>query len=309
MSVEADTYERFCQRFDSDAACAQALFALRWPAGFRCPACHCCSFSIISTRRLPLYQCASCRRQTSIISGTIMEGSRTPLPKWFQAIFLLSQSAGISALRLSDLIMVTYKTAWHIAHKIRFALQAAETSELIDADYRLDAFYYGSPVFQDAQQPLLIGAPLNERERPDRVVLHQPEPRHVDPVNRRVLASGYHAFDRKHAEAHVVPTTGRYGKMHNAIFPIAKTVCIWLNDTFNGIGAKHLQAYLDEFAFRLNKHLRSESALHSLLRWCSVTRAIQYDELTRSRAVLAVPWIYFGSRSRWKGRHMSSWGA
>lgn len=309
MPVEADTYAQFCQRFSSDAACAHALFALRWPEGFRCPACRCSRFSLIRTRRLPLYQCASCRRQTSIISGTIMEGSRTPLPRWFQAMFLLSQSCGISALRLADIITVTYKTAWHMAHKIRFALQSAEASDLIDADFRLDAFYYGSPLYQDAQQPLLIGASLNDQEQPDHVVLHQPEPSHVDPVSRRVLASGYHAFSREHAKPHAVPSSDRYGKLHGAIFPIAKTVCAWLNDTFNGIGAKHLQAYLDEFAFRLNKRLQSASALLPLLHWCSVTRAIQYDELTRPKPLLAVPWIYFGSRSRWKGHHMSRWGA
>ncbi len=309
MPVGADTYEQFCQRFSSDAACAHALFALRWPEGFHCPACRCSSYSLIRTRRLPLYQCASCRRQTSIITGTIMEGSRTPLPRWFQAMFLLSQSGGISALRLSDVLKVTYKTAWHIAQKIRFALQSAEASVIIDADYKLDAFYYGSPIYQDAQQPLLIGATLNEQEQPDRVVLHQPDPAHVDRVNRRVLASGYHAFARKHTEPHVHPTSDRYAKMHKALFPIAKSACAWLNDTFNGIGAKHLQAYLDEFAFRLNKHFQSASALLPLLHWCSVTRAIQYDELTRPKPVLVVPWIYFGSKARWKGRHMSSWGA
>ncbi|MFD2327934.1 transposase [Cohnella sp. GCM10020058] len=309
MTVEADTYEQFCLRFSSDAACARALFALRWPDGFRCPACRCSSFSLIRTRRLPLYQCTSCRRQTSIISGTIMEGSRTPLPRWFQAMFLLSQPGGLSALRLSDIITVTYKTAWHIAQKIRFAIQSAEASNLIESDFRLDAFYYGSPIYQDARQPVLIGASLNEQDKPDRVVLHQPEPAHVDPVNRRVLATGYHAFARKHAVPHAVPTSDRFGKMHAALFPIAKMVCAWLNDTFNGIGAKHLQAYLDEFAFRLNKQLQSASTLPVLMRWCAVTRAIQYKELIKPKPILVVPWIYFGSRSRWKGHHMSRWGA
>ncbi|MCD9022522.1 hypothetical protein [Cohnella silvisoli] len=40
------------------------------------------------------------------------------------------------------------------------------------------------------------------------------------------------------------------GKLHPALNPIKRHVTAWLNDTFQGIGAKHLQAYLDEFCFR-----------------------------------------------------------
>ncbi|CAI6078288.1 hypothetical protein COHCIP112018_02642 [Cohnella sp. JJ-181] len=238
-----------------------------------------------------------------------MEGSRTPLPLWFQAMYLLSQPDGISALRLSDVLMVTYKTAWHIAHKIRFALQSSEESESLNGHFRLNSFYYGNPLYPDARQPLLIGATLDEQECPTRIVLRQPDPEHVDADHRRVRASGYHAFVQEHADPLADPVSGQFGKLHPAVFPITKSVTSWLNFTFNGIGAKHLQAYLHEFSFRLNKQLQELSSLDAILRQCAVTRALQYDELTRTKPVLVVPWVYFGSRARWKGFHLRRWGA
>ena len=89
----------FLARYGTEAQCAQALHAWRWPEGFICPGCgypgHC---------RLGrgLLQCHRCRRQTSLTSGTLLAGSKLPLTTWLLAIYLLTQSKdGISALNLS----------------------------------------------------------------------------------------------------------------------------------------------------------------------------------------------------------------
>ena len=62
----------FQKMFPDDDACANWLFEMRWPDGFECPACghnDCCA---LKTRKW-LYQCRSCRKQTSIRAGTLMQ--------------------------------------------------------------------------------------------------------------------------------------------------------------------------------------------------------------------------------------------
>jgi hypothetical protein len=44
--------------------------------------------------------------------GTISERTHLPLVKWFQALELFLLPGGISTMRLSQVIRVTYKTAW-----------------------------------------------------------------------------------------------------------------------------------------------------------------------------------------------------
>ncbi|GIO10620.1 hypothetical protein J19TS2_01750 [Cohnella xylanilytica] len=299
----------FCRRFDTEQACADALFQARWPDGFRCPSCADSRYYRISTRRLPLYECAHCGLQTSIIAGTAMEGSSTSLTRWFQALFLLSQPSGISSLRLSKIIGVTYKTAWLISHKLRHAMQRADASESLTGTVRVQPFHYGSLFFLDSRQPLILGASVNEQNEPTHVKIKQPHPNHVDNEQRSVLRFGLDAFEKDHTDGQQVTHHTRADKSLPVFKRLQWFVGAWLNDTFNGIGAKHLQAYLDEFAFRVNLKLRSVPAFDALLGWCASTPTIIYKELTKDRPVLPVPWRMWGSRSKWRGRHLSLWTA
>ena len=108
-------------KFNNDEKCREALEKLRWPNGVACPRC-----GVIGPSDLPggiLFQCKSCRYQFSVTSGTIMHDSHLPLRKWFLAIYLMCESKkGISANQLMRTIGTTYRTAWHLCHRIRKAM-------------------------------------------------------------------------------------------------------------------------------------------------------------------------------------------
>nr|WP_052476248.1 transposase [Cohnella kolymensis] len=133
-----------CKYFDNEEICIRILYSSRWPTGFRCPRCDHAHAYTIRTRRLPLYECGSCRLQTSLIAGTIFEGSRTPLRLWFQAIFLHALPGGISAIRLASIIGTTYKTAWLICHKIRHAMTEADNHKKLTGLVHINWGQYGA---------------------------------------------------------------------------------------------------------------------------------------------------------------------
>lgn len=96
------------EELDTEEACAAYLFRLKWPNGFVCPSCGYRHAYMILTRRIPLYECSACARQTSLTVGTAMENSRTSLAKWFTAIRLISDpQQGINAVNLSRILSVT----------------------------------------------------------------------------------------------------------------------------------------------------------------------------------------------------------
>ncbi|MDI4646766.1 IS1595 family transposase [Cohnella hashimotonis] len=303
------TNDEFLAAFGTEQACADALFNARWPDGFSCSACGGARYYEISTRRLPLYECASCRLQTSLIVGTVMEGSRTSLTRWFHAIYLLSRTDGISALRLSSLILVTYKTAWLMAHKIRNAMSEADASVLLTGNVRIDRCYYGDPTFDDARQPLLIGAAFNDEASPAYIKIKQPHPSHVYENNRFIKPEGVQAFHEEHTDCSSKPEIYGYRKNNPALSLVARQFNAWLNLTFNGIGAKHLQRYLNEFAFRLNCSYREVHVFRETLAWCANSPVVTYPQLIAYKPMLQVPWLVFGSKARWRGAHLSRWGA
>ena len=98
--AENMTLMELYERFTTDEACLEYLYEKRWPNGFACPKCGVIDEPFnISSRKL--YQCKHCNRQTSVTAGTIMDKTRTPLRKWFLAIYLMSSDKrGCSALRL-----------------------------------------------------------------------------------------------------------------------------------------------------------------------------------------------------------------
>lgn len=115
---------------DADAARAH-LEAKRWPDGPVCPHCGVKGEATAlkskegaKTHARPgAYQCNGCRGQFSVTVGTILEDSHVPLNKWLLAVHLLCASEkSMSAHQLHRAIGVTYKTAWLMKHRFRYAL-------------------------------------------------------------------------------------------------------------------------------------------------------------------------------------------
>ena len=92
-----DAFERL---YPDEEACHKAWFALRWPEGFKCPRCAASEYCEIRDRQL--LQCRHCRYQTSLIAGTILQGTKLPMRVWFRAMHLLPQGKkGLSNIELA----------------------------------------------------------------------------------------------------------------------------------------------------------------------------------------------------------------
>jgi len=134
----------FQQHFNSEQACQEHLYSIRWPEGFSCPRCDCQEYYHISSRRL--YQCQSCNYQASLTAGTIFHKTRTSLQKWFWAIFLATNDKrGYSVLSLKDTIGVSYPTAWLMLHKIRSAMSDRDQMYQLSGLVQLDDAFFGGP--------------------------------------------------------------------------------------------------------------------------------------------------------------------
>jgi len=90
------------------------------------------------------FQCNACHRQTSLIAGTLFQGSNLPLTTWFLAIYLVSQAkTGLSALALKRHLGVSYPTAWLIHHKLMQAMVEREDRYRLSGAVQMDDAYLG----------------------------------------------------------------------------------------------------------------------------------------------------------------------
>ena len=100
---------------------------------------------LVPPRQGRLYwQCASCRHQCSVISGTIFEATKLPLTRWFLAMHLLTQAKNnVSALELKRHLGVSYPTAWLVKHKLMEVMRRREDSRQLTGRVEIDDAYLG----------------------------------------------------------------------------------------------------------------------------------------------------------------------
>lgn len=135
----------FWRRYGDEAACVEHLRAVRWGPNlerFTCPACgHAHGWWL---PRRQLVECRDCHRQTSVTAGTVFHRVRSPLWKWFWAIYQVAQDKkGIAALELAKQISVSYSTAWLMLHKLRRAMRKRNERYVLQGLVEVDETYVG----------------------------------------------------------------------------------------------------------------------------------------------------------------------
>jgi transposase-like protein len=139
------------ERIGSEEKARGLIESLRWPNGPVCPHCGSSKFYRLSGKeesrkpgRKGLLKCGACRKQFTVTRGTIFEDSHIPLNQWLISIYLIcSSKKGISANQLHRMLGITYKSAWFMAHRIRFAMSQKPLSEKLGSIVEADETYVG----------------------------------------------------------------------------------------------------------------------------------------------------------------------
>jgi transposase-like protein len=261
--------------FPDKAACLAYLRNIRWPDGFECPHCRTKKAWPMASGR---WLCVGCRKQLSVLSGTLFQDSKLPLTVWMRAMWqVTSQKNGVSAMGLQRVLgLGSYKTAWTLLHKLRRAM-VRTGRERLRGLVEVDEAYWGGEE-QDArgrgvcQKALLAVASEADGEGIGRIRL-----RHIPDVSRATLhrfiaenieagstvqTDGLHAYRELKGYVHHRRIQRHQPKDAEHLLPRAHRVISllkrWLLGTHQGsVGTAYLQDYLDEFTFRFNRRTSS----------------------------------------------------
>lgn len=277
-------------RFSDEEACRDYLTALRWPEGFRCPACQSPEHWV--TARF-LFHCRACDHQTSVTAGTLFMDTHLPLRLWFEAIWqVTSQKYGASGLGLQRVLgLGSYRTAWMLLHKLRRAMIRPGRDRLHGL-VEVDEIYVGGSRLQKDkyENKALVLVAVEEVDRKigrvrllrvaDRsgVTLQEGVQQLIEP-GTRVRTDDSHAY-RKLAElgyqhVHVPSVTAHPENALPLVNRVASLLKRWLLGTHQGSVARtHLDYYLDEFTFRFN---RRTSRSRGLLFYRLISQAVALE--------------------------------
>jgi transposase-like protein len=238
--------------------------------------------------RKGLWQCAGCREQFTVTVKTIFEDSHIPLHKWLLAIHLLmSSKKGMSAHQLMRMLDIKqYKSAWFMAHRIRFAL-TGEMPNGMNGIVEMDETYVGGKAKnKHTHQPHAVkfGERAQDRLGPvaDKFAVvsvlergGKVHSRHVEKVTAANLKDVINEVCA--ADAHVMTDTGvlkglkerKHSLVNHAADEYVRHdegVCVTTNSVegyfsilkrgvhgvYHHVSRQHLHWYLGEFDFRYN---------------------------------------------------------
>jgi transposase-like protein len=273
------------ERFPTEDAAREYLERTRWPLGPVCPKCGGVGAYTIKARpgskrpaRKGLYKCKQCRAQFTVTVDTIFADSHIPLNKWLMAVYLMCASKkGVSAHQLHRMLKVTYKSAWFMAHRIRYAMTHGPFREKLSGIVEVDEVYIGGKnkgrrgIGYDNKVPVLSLVQRGGKVRSFRIPRRRVTGANLKPIIREHIskdatimtdsASVYRLLDREFAAHHSVDHTGgeyarRIGRdvvAHTntveGYFGLLKRGVV---GTFHHVSEQHLDRYLAEFDYRYN---------------------------------------------------------
>jgi len=152
------TLSKIAKMYSDEEAAYLELERIQWKNGVVCPHCGSIDQSKYMAPRSDterktrtgkatyrrVWQCDVCRKQFSVLVGTIFEDSRIPLSKWLLAFHELSADKnGISSHELARRLDITQKSAWHMSQRIRYALALPPLRNKLQGTVEADETYFG----------------------------------------------------------------------------------------------------------------------------------------------------------------------
>lgn len=268
----------FMRDFPDDAACLEWLWRTRFAEDGEHAECPKCEQVRVFKRyqtmeRRQSWTCTGCGHHLHPTAGTIFHKSSTSLHLWFYAMYLMTSTrCGISAKQLERELGVTYKTAWRMFHLIRNDLMEQDTDKIggdreVEAD---EAIIGGQP---------RVGSKMTRKAHNDRKVSVFGAVERGGQVRVTTMRSRGDAFH--HVKQVVVPDSilftdeysgyaGLQSKYNHKRIRHADKVYVsgdvhtqtiegfWslvkngIKGVYHAVSAKHLQGYLNEYAWRYN---------------------------------------------------------
>ena len=304
---------KFQKTFPDNEACKKHLAEQRWPNGFVCPKCGHYEAWYLANRNL--FDCKSCRFQASLTVGTILEGTRIPLVKWYWLLYHMAMDkVEVSISEMQRILEIgQYRTAWLMAHKIRKAMADRDARYSLAGLIEMDESFFGPKGSKrgrgsERKSTVLCAVSLYRdrkgEEKPGFAHMQVVENAAADTIEdfldrlgcgvmtkkckqllEAIRSDGWRSYSRaaKNKQLQHFKVILRDPKAAGRLLPwvhrVISNVKAVIRGTHRGVSEKHLQSYLSEVCYRFNRRFWEKELFDRLVQTCISTEALTYKKL------------------------------
>ena len=269
----------FHERFKTDLDCMKYLADLKWSSGFTCVKCK---HDKATIRPNHSRCCTRCKHVESAGSGTLFHKVKFGLLKAFIIVFEMSATTkGLSSSQMGRRLGIKRQTAWFFMQKVRAGMKSKKGSPM-KGKVVVDEFVSGGKEkdnpgrsYDSKKKKVVCAVELTDEGKVKR--MYAKRIKDFSAKSLKMIFDDHIAKDAeivtdewkgyavlaKEFKIEQIPSMngGNFKQIHTMIHQVKS----WVRTTYSWVHPEHMDKYLDEFCFRLNRSIFKESIFHNLI--------------------------------------------
>ena len=295
-TFKSESIFEFYETFKTDKDCLKYLADLKWSNEFKCSKCNHSKFTIRSANYAR--DCNLCHHIESPTANTLFHKVKFGIRKAFAIVFEMSATTkSTSSSQMARRLSISRQTAWLFMHKVRTAMKSSELHPIVGKVF-VDEFVFGGK--EDLKQ-----GRSNDSKKKKIVTAVEVDPkRGVKRAYFKVIDNYSSKELRKIFDSHISTKAKVTTDKWRGYLPLKKDYNIdqiksnasdffelntiihqlkaGLRSVYSWMDKSHIQKYLDEFSYRLNRSIHKQTIFDNLIKRGVNHKHVAYKDIVLS---------------------------
>lgn len=297
LEFKGESLIKFTERFSDDLACKSYLADIKWIDGFVCKKCGRKKFI---KRKDFTRTCNFCKHNESPTANTTFHKVKFGLRKAFFITFeVVNSTKSLSASQVARRYEITRKTAWLFMHKIRRAM-ASSGNHPMDGNIQVDEFTIGGKEQNkqgrsyNTRKKKIVGAvELTNGGKIKRVYalriddyssksLKKLFDKHIAKT-AKVKTDNWKGYRPLNEDYKINQSLSKNGLSMPEIHIVIHQIKSWIRTIYSWVHPHHVNSYLDEFSFRINRSIFKKSIFHKIMERVVLGEHLGYKDIVANK--------------------------
>ena len=274
------TISEFQERFKTDSDCLDYLYELKWSKGFECKKCGHTESRTGNTQRDK--RCLKCGYEESVTAQTLFHKIKFSIHSAFYICYRICiAKKGLSSMELSRELGLRQVTCWAFKRKIQQSMVSSGLHKLagnVDVDeFSVGGVDSGEQGRSKGDKKLVtLIVEKTKADKIGRVYAQKIDDysakeigtvldKYVDKNKATIKADCWSAYTSLSKEWNITQVKSNNGKNYEKLHIIIMNFKAWLRGIHHKCSETHIQGYLNEFCYRMNRRNHLNTAFHKLI--------------------------------------------
>lgn len=278
---EGENILEFINRFPDDETCRAFIANEKWKNGYKCS--RCCNEKYIYFAKHNTRECSKCRHKESATAGTLFHKVKFGIQKAFCIAFEMTcTTKGLSTTQAAKRYGITQKTSWLFMHKVRIAMESSKQYPLTGT-VQVDEFVIGGKEtgkqgrsYNSKKAKVVCAIELTDKGKIKRGyadIIKDYSAKSIQPLFDQhiskmayVKTDKWTAYQKISKEYNIEQEKSIPGKNFKQMHTIIHQIKTAIRTIQTHVHKEHLQKYLDEYFYRLNRSIYKESIFDNIFK-------------------------------------------